>query len=121
MNELRNMVQLIGHLGSDPEIKKFDSGKSKASFSIATNESYKAKNGEWEKDTQWHNVVAWDPLVERIKKTLAKGKEVAILGRLTHRSYESEGVKKFITEVVASSFETFEKANSSKASETVKA
>lgn len=57
MNTLRNKVSLIGRLGGQPEIIKFDSGKTKAKFSLATNESYKDKNGEWKENTQWFNCV----------------------------------------------------------------
>ena len=59
MNALRNKVQLIGHIGMDPEIKKFDGGKKLAKMSIATNESYKNAKGEMVKETQWHNLTAW--------------------------------------------------------------
>ena len=101
MNTLRNKVQLIGNLGNNPEIITLDSGKKLAKFSIATNESYKNAQGEKIKDTQWHNVVAWNKTAEIIEKYLEKGNEVAIEGKLTSRSYEtSEGEKRYITEVV---------------------
>jgi single-strand DNA-binding protein len=101
MSTLRNKVQLIGNLGNDPEIVKLESGKTLAKFSIATNESYKNAKGELVKDTQWHNVVAWGKTAEIIEKYLTKGKEIAIEGKLTSRSYDDkEGVKRYITEVV---------------------
>ena len=101
MNTLRNKVQLIGNLGSDPEIITLESGKKLAKFSIATNESYKNAMGEKVTDTQWHNVVAWNKTAEIIEKYVTKGNEIAIEGKLTSRSYESkEGEKKYITEVV---------------------
>ncbi|TXD81123.1 single-stranded DNA-binding protein [Subsaximicrobium wynnwilliamsii] len=101
MSTLRNKVQLIGNLGNDPEIVKLESGKTLAKFSIATNESYKNAKGELVKDTQWHNVVAWGKTAEVIEKYLTKGKEIAIEGKLTSRSYDDkEGVKRYITEVV---------------------
>lgn len=104
------MVQLIGHLGDDPEVTKFDSGKVKASFRMATNEKYKNGNGELMEDTQWHTVVIWGNAAENVEKLLKKGKEVAILGKLTHRAYEDkEGNKKTVTEVNASAFELFGK------------
>ncbi|GAA0871836.1 single-stranded DNA-binding protein [Gangjinia marincola] len=100
MNTLRNKVQLIGNLGNDPEILNLDSGKKLAKFSIATNESYKNAQGEVVKDTQWHNVVAWGKTAEIIEKYLVKGKEVAIEGKLTNRSYETKaGEKRYITEI----------------------
>ncbi|MBN4047192.1 single-stranded DNA-binding protein [bacterium AH-315-P13] len=101
MNTLRNKVQLIGNLGNDPEIINLESGKKLAKFSIATNESYKNAKGEKVTDTQWHNIVAWGKTAEIIEKYVTKGKEVAIEGKLTSRSYETkEGEKRYVTEVV---------------------
>ena len=101
MSTLRNKVQLIGNLGNDPEIINLDSGKKLAKFSVATNETYKNSSGEKVTDTQWHNVVAWGKTAEIIETYLTKGKEVAIEGKLTSRSYEDkEGQKKYITEIV---------------------
>lgn len=101
MSTLRNKVQLIGNLGNNPEIITLDSGKKLAKFSIATNENYKNAQGEKVTDTQWHNAVAWNKTAEIAEKYLEKGKEVAIEGKLTSRSYEdSNGAKKYITEIV---------------------
>jgi single-strand DNA-binding protein len=101
MNTLRNKVQLIGNLGSNPEITNLENGKKVAKFSIATNENYKNAKGEKITDTQWHNVVAWNKTAEIVEKYLEKGNEVAIEGKLTSRSYETkEGEKRYITEVV---------------------
>jgi len=103
MSTLRNKVQLIGNLGNDPEIINLESGKKLAKFSIATNESYKNAKGEKVTDTQWHNVVAWGTTAKVAESYLAKGKEVAIEGKLTSRSYETkEGEKRYITEIVCS-------------------
>jgi len=101
MNSLRNKVQLIGHLGNNPEIVNLEKGNKLAKFSIATNESYKNSKGETIKETQWHNLVAWGKTAEIVEKYLTKGNEVAIEGKLTSRSYEDKtGVKKYVTEVV---------------------
>lgn len=101
MSAIKNKVQLIGNLGNDPEIINLESGKRLAKFTIATNESYKNNKGEKITDTQWHNVIAWGKTAEIIEKYLTKGKEVAIEGKLTSRSYETkEGEKRYITEVV---------------------
>ncbi|GGG92057.1 single-stranded DNA-binding protein [Polaribacter pacificus] len=101
MSTLRNKVQLIGHLGNNPEIITLDSGKKLAKLSIATNETYKNAQGEKVTDTQWHNVIAWSKTADIIEKYLEKGNEVAIEGKLTSRSYDDkEGVKKYITEIV---------------------
>ena len=101
MNTLRNKVQLIGNLGNDPEIITLDSGKKLAKFSIATNETYKNQQGERVTDTQWHNVVAWGKTADIIESYVTKGKEIAVEGKLTHRSYDDkEGNKRYATEVV---------------------
>lgn len=101
MNSLRNKVQLIGNLGSDPEIKHTENGKMLAKFSLATSEVYTNKDGERITNTQWHNIVAWEKTAEIVEKFLKKGNEVAIEGKLTNRTYEDkEGVKKYYTEVV---------------------
>lgn len=103
MNTLRNKVQLIGHVGTEPEIKSFEGGKKLANLTLATNETYKNEKGEKVEETQWHKVVAWGKTAEIIEKYVTKGKEIAIEGKLTHRSYEvKNGDKRYITEVVAS-------------------
>jgi single-strand DNA-binding protein len=101
MSTLKNKVQLIGHVGNDPEIKSFDGGKKLAKLSIATNESYKNDKGEKVEETQWHNLIAWGKTAEIIEKYVVKGKEIAIEGKLTHKSYEDKnGEKRYVTEVV---------------------
>ncbi|MDR6966831.1 single-strand DNA-binding protein [Flavobacterium arsenatis] len=101
MNALRNKVQLIGNVGNDPEIKTFEGGKKVATLTIATNESYKNDKGEKVEQTEWHRVVAWGKTAEIIERFVTKGKEVAIEGKLTHRSYDDKnGEKRYITEVV---------------------
>lgn len=101
MSTLRNKVQLIGHVGNDPEIKTFDGGKKLAKLAIATNESYKNDKGEKVEETQWHNLVAWGKTADIIEKYVVKGKEIAIEGKLTHKSYEDKnGEKRYVTEVV---------------------
>ena len=101
MSTLRNKVQLIGHVGNDPEIKSFDGGKKLVNFTLATNESYKNDKGEKVEETQWHKLVAWGKTAEIIEKYVTKGKEIAVEGKLTHRSYDDKnGEKRYVTEVV---------------------
>ena len=101
MNSLRNKVQLIGNLGNDPEIINLESGKKLAKFSIATNETYKNEQGEKITNTHWHSVVAWNKTADIIEQYVTKGKEIAIEGKLTSRSYEdADGIKRYVTEVV---------------------
>ena len=98
---MNNSVNLIGNLGMDPEVKKFDNGKNMARFSLATSEFYKNASGERVKDAQWHQVVAWGKTAEIAEKYLRKGSKVAVEGRLSNRQYETqEGEKKYFTEVV---------------------
>ncbi|HKJ06594.1 MAG TPA: single-stranded DNA-binding protein [Flavobacteriaceae bacterium] len=105
MNNLRNKVQLIGHLGNNPEIIELESGKKLAKFSLATNEVYKNNEGERVTNTEWHNVVAWNKNAEIIEKYFEKGKEVAVEGKLTSRNYtDKEGIKRYVTEVVCNDF-----------------
>ena len=105
MKTLKNSVQLIGHLGKDPEVKTFGD-KMKAAFSIATSETYKNAKGEKVEDTQWHNLVIWGKLAEMAGKYLKKGSEVAIEGKLVHRVYETDkGEKRYITEINVNEFE----------------
>ena len=99
---MNNKVQLIGNLGAAPEIKELEGGKKMARFTMATNESYKNNLGERVTETQWHNVVAWGKVAEIAEKYLSKGKEIAIEGKLVHRSYnDKEGNKKYVSEVQA--------------------
>ena len=99
MANLRNSVQLIGRLGKDPEVKTFATGRKLANVILATNETYTNQKGEKVKDTQWHNLVVWGKLAGIVENYLKKGSEVAIEGKLVHRAYESQGEKKYITEI----------------------
>mgnify|MGYP003611692117 FL=1 len=99
---MKNKVQLIGHVGQEPEIKNLDGGKKVANITLATNEVYYRDNGDKVEQTEWHKVVAWGKTAEVIEKYVSKGKEIAIEGKLTHRSYDDKnGEKRYITEVVA--------------------
>lgn len=100
MYNLKNKVQLIGHLGSNPEIKNLEGGKKLAKLSLATNESYKNQQGEKIDETQWHNLVAWGKTAELCEQFLSKGSEIAVEGKLMHRDYtDNQGVKRYITEI----------------------
>lgn len=104
MANMRNYVQLIGNLGSDPEIKEYAEGKKLARISVATSDSYRNQKGERVNETQWHNVVAWGSQAEFLEKFTAKGQGVIINGKLITRSYEKDGERRYITEVVANEF-----------------
>ena len=101
MNAMKNRVQLIGHVGNEPEIKTFDGGKKLANLTIVTNDTYRNDKGDKVEQTEWHKVTAWGKTADIIEKYVTKGKEVAIEGKLTHRSYEDKnGEKRYITEVI---------------------
>ena len=105
MNTLKNKVNLIGRLGAKPVPQTFESGAKKVRLSIATNERFKNKKGEWEDNTQWHNVIAWGTMCDRVEKILDKGSEVVIEGRIVNRSYETkEGEKRYSTEIELNEF-----------------
>ncbi len=98
-----NKVILIGNLGKDPELKYTPSGTAVAKFSLATNERYKDKSGEWQDRTEWHNIVAWQRLAEIAAEYLKKGRAVYVEGRIQTRSWDDKetGQKKYMTEIVA--------------------
>jgi single-strand DNA-binding protein len=98
-----NKVILIGNLGKDPELKHTGSGTAVATMTVATNERFKDKNGEWQDRTEWHNVVLWQRLAEIAAEYLKKGRSVYVEGRLQTRSWEDkQGQKRYTTEIVAS-------------------
>jgi single-strand DNA-binding protein len=102
MNAMKNRVQLIGHVGQEPEIKTFGEGKKVANITLATNDYYINAKGEKVEDTQWHKVKAWGKVADIIEKYVVKGKEIAIEGKLIYSDYQDkEGNKRYVTEVVA--------------------
>ena len=96
-----NKVILVGNLGKDPELRYTNSGVAVATFSIATNESWKDPDGNLQERTQWHNIVAWRKLAEICGEYLKKGNKVYVEGRLQHRNYDDKnGVKRYVSEIV---------------------
>lgn len=97
-----NKVILIGRLGRDPEIRRLENGAVVAKFSVATNESYKDSSGQWQDNTEWHDVIAWRVLAEKAERTLKKGSVVYVEGKLTHRTWQDkDNNTRKTTEVVA--------------------
>lgn len=97
-----NKVILVGNLGKDPELRYTPSGTAVATFSLATTERYKDRDGQRQEKTEWHNIVAWRQLAEICGKFLHKGKQVYIEGKIQTRSYDDrDGNKRYITEIVA--------------------
>ncbi len=105
-----NKVTLVGNLGRDPEIRTLENGTKVGTFSLATNESYKDKNDQWQNLTEWHNIVVWRGLAERAERDLKKGSLAYIEGKITHRKYQDkDGNDRNVTEIVASSLQSLEK------------
>lgn len=99
-----NKVILVGNLGKDPEVKTLDNGTKIVRFSLATTESYKDKTGERKDLTEWHNIVCWRNLAEIAEKYLTKGKQIYLEGKIRTRSWEDNGIKKYMTEINADTF-----------------
>jgi single-strand DNA-binding protein len=96
-----NKVILVGNVGKDPEIRRFENNI-KASFSLATSETYTPKGGDKVTQTEWHNIVAWRRLAELAENYIRKGSQILIEGKLRYRSYDDrDGNKKYIVEVEA--------------------
>lgn len=96
-----NKVILVGNLGKDPELRYTPSGAAVATFSLATTERYKDREGNPQKKTEWHNIVVWRQLAEICGKYLHKGKQIYVEGKIQNRSYEDrDGNKRYISEVV---------------------
>lgn len=97
-----NKVMLIGHLGSDPELRYTQGGAAVANFNLATNERWTDKNGQSQEKTEWHRIVVWGKQAENCEKYLKKGRQVFIEGRLQTRDWEDkDGHKRYTTEVKA--------------------
>ena len=97
---MKNRVQLIGHVGQEPEVKTVNN-KKVAHITLATNDSYKNDKGEKVEQTEWHRLSAWGKTAEIIEKYVVKGKEIAVTGKLTYRSYDDkDGAKRYITEIL---------------------
>jgi single-strand DNA-binding protein len=105
-----NKVILLGNVGKDPVVRYFEKGAAKASFPLATSESYTNQQGETITSTEWHNIVLWRALAEVAEKTVKKGSQVYIVGKIKTRSYvDKDGVNKYITEILADTFLLLEK------------
>jgi single-strand DNA-binding protein len=98
-----NKVILVGNVGQDPEVKYTPSGIPVGKFSVATNERFKDKNGEFQKRTEWHNIVAWQRLAEIVGEFVSKGSKVYVEGKIQTSSWDDRhsGEKRYRMEIVA--------------------
>lgn len=100
-----NKVILIGNVGKDPDIQTFESGRKKASFSLATSEKFRDKAGSEQTITDWHNIVVWGPQADVVEKYIRRGQPLYIEGRIKYREYEAQdGQKKRVTDIVVENF-----------------
>jgi single-strand DNA-binding protein len=105
-----NKVILVGNVGKDPVVRYFDKGVAKATFPLATSETYTNQQGETITSTEWHNIVLWRALAEVAEKTIKKGSQVYIVGKIKTRSYvDKDGINKYITEILADTLLLLEK------------
>jgi single-strand DNA-binding protein len=95
---------LVGRLGRDPETRYVSTGQAVSQFSLATDETYKDKNGERQKRTEWHRIVVWGKLAEIAQQYLKKGSLIYVEGRIQTREWEKDGQKRNTTEIVANNF-----------------
>jgi len=101
-----NKVIIIGRVTKDPEVRKTTSGKSVASFSVATSRTWKDQAGQKQEQSEFHNVVAWDWVADVVGQYLTKGQLCMVEGRLQTRSWDDQaGVKKYRTEIIADNFQ----------------
>jgi single-strand DNA-binding protein len=96
-----NKAQLIGNVGKDPELRKTPQGNSVCTLRVATTEFYRGKNGERREITDWHSVVLWDRLAEIAVQKIRKSDKIYVEGKLRTRSFEKDGITKFVTEIIA--------------------
>lgn len=96
-----NKVIILGNLGTDPDLRSTQNGRSVCNLSVATTEVFKDKGGQRQEKTEWHRVTVWGDTAENAAKYLAKGRSVYIEGKLQTRSYEKDGQKHYATDVVA--------------------
>jgi single-strand DNA-binding protein len=105
-----NRVQLIGYAGGDPDLKTLESGAQVARVSLATSESWKDKEGNWQSATDWHSLILWREMAEKAEKQIKKGSLLYVEGKISYRKYTTaDGVEKYITDIVVSTFRLLEK------------
>ncbi len=106
-----NKAILVGNLGKDPELRYTPSGTAVCTFSLATTDRFKNKQGEQQERTEWHNIVVWAGLAEICGKYLTKGKQIYVEGRIQNRSYDDrDGNKRYISEIVVNEMQMLGRA-----------
>lgn len=114
-----NKVILIGNIGQDPELRYTSAGIAVATFTLATNESWKDQDGNTQERTQWHNLIAWRKLAEICGEYLKKGSRIYVEGRLQYRNYDDKnGIKRYVTEIIVDQMMMLDSKSSSQADNT---
>lgn len=109
-----NKVILLGNLGKDPEVRHLESGSVVAKFPLATNESYRDRNGEWQQITDWHNVVMWGNAAERAEKYLKVGSTIFVEGKIRTRKWQdSSGIDHYTTEIIVLNYKLVDRKENS--------
>lgn len=99
-----NKIIVIGNVGRDPELRYTANGKSMVQFSLATNHNFQNQNGEWQEQTEWFRVIAWNQLAERVMERIQKGSQAYVEGRLQTRTWTGQdGKERKEVEIVANS------------------
>ena len=107
-----NKVILVGNLGKDPEMRRLDGGVARVSFSLATTEYYKDKDGNRIEQTEWHNIVMWRAIAESAERILKKGYTIYVEGKLQTRKWQDkEGQQRTTTDIVAETFQLIKKSD----------
>lgn len=100
-----NKVELAGYAGRDAEVREIRKGVNLASFSLATSENYRDKNGDWVSNTSWHNIVMWNDVAKKAADEIKKGAHISLTGKISYRNYETKaGEKRYVTEIVVNDF-----------------
>lgn len=108
--ERTNKVELTGFTGMNPEVKELENGRKRVSFTLATHDSYKNKEGEWVSNTTWHRVVAWNKLADQVMEGVNKGMKITVDGKLEYRMWDDKsGNRRTQTEIVLLGFKPVEK------------
>lgn len=113
-----NKVTLIGNTGGDPETRRLESGQTVARFSLATNETYKDKEGNQHTNTEWHNIIAWGNLAEIVENNVRKGMLVFVEGKIKYRKYtDKDGIERNVTDIEAATIRRLEKVEKQESGE----
>jgi single-strand DNA-binding protein len=111
-----NKVILVGNVGKDPVVQYLKEDVPVARFTLATSETYRDKKGEKVTNTEWHNIVVWRNTAKVVEQYVKKGTQLYVEGKITNRSYEKDGVTKYMTEIVANTIQFLGKAESGSSS-----